>query len=260
MLSFCPFVGADCPFATSSFRSSRHSRWIPLLYVEEQRGFRRAEAGGDEACWGRRGRRRTRSRSTGKETSGRSPLGLLSNLLWTDPLLPHARLVCSIAHDLSKKHAPLLAFPSASSRTSDHRLLACGRRGQPRPLLLRLGLLLELDLLDDLLNLCERQVLRCSTKASKRVQGRGSASVRSARGVFELKSADSRKSKASEESCRRERDKTHLELSKPVHNGNLDVLSSSLDDLEKRLDRQLDRLVPGHVVPVVLLQKLADGL
>lgn len=76
---------------------------------------------------------------------------------------------------LKQRQPPSLQRLPTSSRTSDHRLLARGRRGQPRPLLLRLGLLLELNLLDDLLNLCERQVLRFPRKLMQR---EGSASVK----------------------------------------------------------------------------------
>jgi hypothetical protein len=52
----------------------------------------------------------------------------------------------------------------------------------------------------------------------------------------------------------------HLQLAEAVHDGDLDILGARLDDLEQRLDCQLDRLVPRHVVPMVLLEELADRL
>lgn len=53
---------------------------------------------------------------------------------------------------------------------------------------------------------------------------------------------------------------TDLDFAVPVHDANLDVLRARLDNLEERLDCQLDRLVPRQVVPVVLLEELADRL
>ena len=53
---------------------------------------------------------------------------------------------------------------------------------------------------------------------------------------------------------------TDLNLAEAVHHADLDVLCSGLDDLEERLDGKLDGLIPCEIVPVVLLEELADRL
>lgn len=53
---------------------------------------------------------------------------------------------------------------------------------------------------------------------------------------------------------------THRDHAVPFHHADLNVLRTSLDDLEQRLDRELDRLLPVELLGVVLLEKLADGL
>jgi hypothetical protein len=53
---------------------------------------------------------------------------------------------------------------------------------------------------------------------------------------------------------------THRDHAVPLHYADLDVLRSRLDDLEQRLDGELDRLLPVELLGVVLLEELADGL
>lgn len=51
---------------------------------------------------------------------------------------------------------------------------------------------------------------------------------------------------------------THLNLVKPVHHRNLNVLGSRLHDLQQGLDGELDGLVSREIVSVVLLEELSD--
>lgn len=53
---------------------------------------------------------------------------------------------------------------------------------------------------------------------------------------------------------------THPDHTVALHHRDLNVLRSSLHDLEQRLDRQLDRLIALEVLRVVLLQELPDRL
>jgi hypothetical protein len=53
---------------------------------------------------------------------------------------------------------------------------------------------------------------------------------------------------------------THRDHAVPLHHADLNVLRTSLDDLEQRLDGELDRLLPVELLGVVLLEEFADGL
>lgn len=53
---------------------------------------------------------------------------------------------------------------------------------------------------------------------------------------------------------------TYSDLAVALHDVYLDVLGTSLNDLEQALDGQFDCLIPSHVVFMVLLQELTDSL
>jgi hypothetical protein len=53
---------------------------------------------------------------------------------------------------------------------------------------------------------------------------------------------------------------THANNTKALHDRNLNVLGTRLDDLEKRLDGELDGRVALKVLGVVLLEELANSL
>ena len=60
---------------------------------------------------------------------------------------------------------------------------------------------------------------------------------------------------------------THCNLAVALHHADLNILGSSLDNLEQTFNGQLDALISSHVIPVVLLQKFpycfrrsADGI
>ena len=51
-------------------------------------------------------------------------------------------------------------------------------------------------------------------------------------------------------------EKTHSDLAIALHDTDLDVLRSRLNDFQQTFDRQLDTLLPCEIVLVILLQKL----
>lgn len=52
--------------------------------------------------------------------------------------------------------------------------------------------------------------------------------------------------------------RTHCNFVETVHDANLDVLGTGLDNFQKTLDRQFDRFVTRHIILVVLLEELSD--
>jgi hypothetical protein len=53
---------------------------------------------------------------------------------------------------------------------------------------------------------------------------------------------------------------TYSDDAVPLHDGDLDVFRPGLDHLKQALHRELDALLPGHVILVVLLEEFANRL